>query len=112
MKTDHDAIRFEKETFYTDQYRPNPDLEMRAFEEGLLLSLHQAKRGEYAAVHTPEQIMARRLGRPPLAAPKQAVKVRLDADLLASLRATGRGWQTRVNAFLNEGMKAGKFATP
>jgi uncharacterized protein (DUF4415 family) len=53
-----------------------------------------------------------RLGRPPLAAPKQAVKVRLDADLLASLRASGRGWQTRVNAFLNEGMKAGKFAAP
>ncbi len=67
-----------------------------------------------AAPYTDEQWaqVTPKLGRPPLAAPKQAVKVRLDADLLASLRATGRGWQTRVNAFLNEGMKAGKLTAP
>jgi uncharacterized protein (DUF4415 family) len=28
---------------------------------------------------------------------KVAVKLRLDPDVLAALRATGRGWQTRVN---------------
>jgi uncharacterized protein (DUF4415 family) len=50
-----------------------------------------------------------RAGRPPLATPKQAVKLRLDADLLACLRASGRGWQTRVNTLLKEGMQAGKF---
>jgi uncharacterized protein (DUF4415 family) len=67
-----------------------------------------------ATPYTDEQwsLIKPRLGRPPLAAPKQAVKVRLDADLLTALRATGRGWQTRVNAVLNESMKAGKFATP
>ena len=56
-------------------------------------------RGEFAAVHTPEQIMARR-GRPVgsvKADAKVAVKLRLDPDVLAALRATGRGWQTRVN---------------
>ncbi len=57
------------------------------------------------------QTAAPRIGRPPLAAPKQAVKVRLDADLLAALRASGRGWQTRVNAFLKAEMLAGKFAS-
>lgn len=51
-------------------------------------------------VTTPQQIVARRVGRPPLAIPKQAVKVRLDADLLEHLRATGKGWQTRVNSDL------------
>lgn len=51
-------------------------------------------------VTTPEQISARRVGRPPLAIPKQAVKVRLDADLLDYLRGTGKGWQTRVNSDL------------
>jgi len=43
-----------------------------------------------------------RLGRPPKAAPKEAVKLRLDPDVLAVLRATGPGWQTRVNAILRE----------
>jgi uncharacterized protein (DUF4415 family) len=28
---------------------------------------------------------------------KEAVKLRLDADVLAALRASGDGWQTRVN---------------
>ena len=45
-----------------------------------------------------------RKGRPPLENPKQAVKLRLDADLLAALRAGGKGWQTRVNAMLREAM--------
>lgn len=43
-----------------------------------------------------------RRGRPPLAAPKQAVKLRLDPDVLAVLRASGAGWQTRVNTILRE----------
>ncbi len=43
-----------------------------------------------------------RMGRPPKAAPKEAVKLRLDPDVLAVLRATGAGWQTRVNTILRE----------
>lgn len=39
--------------------------------------------------------------RGPQAAPtKEAVSIRLDADLLARLRAGGRGWQSRVNDIL------------
>jgi uncharacterized protein (DUF4415 family) len=30
------------------------------------------------------------------------VSLRLERDVLAALRATGRGWQTRVNALLRE----------
>ncbi len=41
-------------------------------------------------------------GRPKSAATKVAVKLRLDPDLLAVLRATGDGWQTRVNRILRE----------
>lgn len=33
---------------------------------------------------------------------KEAVKLRLDPDLLVVLRATGPGWQTRVNRILRE----------
>ncbi|WP_424140046.1 BrnA antitoxin family protein [Roseomonas chloroacetimidivorans] len=38
-----------------------------------------------------------RRGRPPSAAPKKLVSVRLDADLLDRLRASGPGWQSRLN---------------
>ena len=41
-------------------------------------------------------------GRPPLAHPKEAVKLRLDHDVLAAYRKTGRGWQTRINADLRK----------
>jgi len=50
-----------------------------------------------------------RRGRPRLADPKQAVKLRLDADRLAHFRATGPGWQTRMNAALR---KAAGLRTP
>ncbi|MFT4197456.1 MAG: BrnA antitoxin family protein [Pseudoxanthomonas sp.] len=49
-------------------------------------------------------------GRPPIANPKQAVKLRLDPDILAALRATGDGWQTRVNDTLRANLQlAGKL---
>lgn len=83
------------------------DAEMKQFAADVLESIRQAKRGEYARVHTPEDIQARiaRRGRPPgsvSAATKQAVKLRLDPDLLIALRASGAGWQTRVNAILRK----------
>ncbi|MET3605898.1 uncharacterized protein (DUF4415 family) [Sphaerotilus sulfidivorans] len=31
---------------------------------------------------------------------KEPVKLRLDADVLAALRASGDGWQTRINDML------------
>jgi uncharacterized protein (DUF4415 family) len=41
--------------------------------------------------------MKRTRGRPPLETPKVATAIRFDADVLVGLRATGKGWQTRVN---------------
>jgi uncharacterized protein (DUF4415 family) len=46
-----------------------------------------------------------RRGRPPLDNPKQAVKLRLDADVIAAYRKTGEGWQTRINADLRKARK-------
>jgi len=40
---------------------------------------------------------AKRFGRPPKDNPKEQVSVRYDADVLAAFRATGDGWQTRMN---------------
>ena len=53
-----------------------------------------------------------RRGRPPLERPKQAVKLRLSADVLDHFKAGGPGWQTRINATLERSVararKAGK----
>ena len=43
-----------------------------------------------------------RPGRPKLANPKRQVTLRLDGDLIDKLRATGPGWQTRVNDMLRK----------
>jgi uncharacterized protein (DUF4415 family) len=43
-----------------------------------------------------------RPGRPKSDKPKQATSIRLDADVLDHYRATGPGWQSRVNQALRE----------
>lgn len=37
---------------------------------------------------------------------KASTTIRFDADVLAALKATGRGWQTRVNEAMREWVKA------
>lgn len=46
--------------------------------------------------------MKRPRGRPKAMETKVFTAIRLDADLLAAFKATGKGWQTRVNAALRE----------
>jgi uncharacterized protein (DUF4415 family) len=43
-----------------------------------------------------------RPGRPRKAAPKEAVSLRLDPDVLKHFRAGGPGWQSRINAALRK----------
>ena len=57
-----------------------------------------------------DKLIRRDPGRPPSAAPKQAVKLRLDADVLAHFRETGPGWQTRINETLRRAAKLKKTA--
>ncbi|HEY2708339.1 MAG TPA: BrnA antitoxin family protein [Caulobacteraceae bacterium] len=45
-------------------------------------------------------------GRPKAASPKQAVNLRLSQRVLAGFRAGGPGWQTRINAALEEWLDA------
>ena len=44
-------------------------------------------------------------GRPKAASPKQALTVRYDADVIDAFKATGKGWQTRMNAALKDWLK-------
>ena len=44
-------------------------------------------------------------GRPKASTTKEPVKIRLDADVLAALRASGEGWQTRINDTLRAALR-------
>lgn len=52
-----------------------------------------------------QEAKARRRG-PQKAPRKQPTTIRFDADVLAGLRATGPGWQTRVNEAMREWLDA------
>lgn len=49
-----------------------------------------------------EAIDRKLAGRPKSDAPKQAISIRLDAEVIARFRATGDGWQSRINEALRK----------
>jgi uncharacterized protein (DUF4415 family) len=53
-----------------------------------------------AAIYQGETLVRPARGRPKSAAAKQLTSLRLDPAVLAAFRASGPGWQTRVNAVL------------
>jgi uncharacterized protein (DUF4415 family) len=83
------------------------DPEMAEFEAALLRSLDQAARGE-GQINTPEQIKARRVGRPVgslKTEPKVSTTIRLSPSVVQAFRSTGNGWQTRIDAALQDWLK-------
>jgi uncharacterized protein (DUF4415 family) len=46
-----------------------------------------------------------RVGRPPAAVTKERITIRLSREVVARFRATGAGWQTRMDAALKEWLK-------
>ncbi len=89
------------------------DTEIAEFEEALLRSLNEAKQGEYARVSSPEDIVARRKGRPVgsvKTSHKAPVTLRINADALATWRASGKGWQTRAANVLESWLKTHSLA--
>lgn len=54
--------------------------------------------------HEVAAAMMRPLGRPPMAigSRKEKINIRLSPDVLGALRATGAGWQTRIDEALRK----------
>lgn len=48
--------------------------------------------------------VARRRGRPPVNGGKEALKLRIDRDVVEAYRAAGPGWQSRMNEALRKGV--------
>jgi uncharacterized protein (DUF4415 family) len=79
---------------------------MLAFANDVAESIRQARRGEFAAVHAPEMIAGYKTRGRPVGTrkdgTKQAVTVRYSPDVLEAFKATGPGWQARMNDALRE----------
>ena len=56
-----------------------------------------------------ESLRKRPPGRPPVEVKRPMLSMRVDIEVLAHLRASGKGWQTRVNALLKEAVKQGRL---
>ena len=85
------------------------DDDMKTFAAEVLESIEQAKRGEFARVHTPTDIAAYKARGRPVGSvkedAKQAVTVRYSPEVLTAFRQTGAGWQTRMNDALKDWLR-------
>lgn len=58
------------------------------------------KAAEADTDNPPADDLMRRRGRPPSANPKRAIKLRIDPDVVERFKASGPGWQSRMNEAL------------
>lgn len=69
-----------------------PDLSTPAWQDKLAA----------ADVKAGGKVVSRGRGRPPVSRPKEHLNIRLSPDVVEAFRATGPGWQTRIDAALRE----------
>ena len=58
----------------------------------------------------PMSLQAKLKGRPKAAVTKERITIRLSPEVVQTFRATGEGWQTRMDAALKEWLKTHKVA--
>jgi len=54
----------------------------------------------------PESLQTRLRGRPKAAVTKERITIRLSQDVVEQFRASGDGWQTRIDAALKDWLKS------
>jgi uncharacterized protein (DUF4415 family) len=60
-----------------------------------------------ATAYWNDAIIKRGRGRPAVAVKRPTLNMRVDAEVLEAFKATGPGWQTRINALLRDAIKHG-----
>ena len=87
-----DLARVDAHVITPEEYDEAPELDDAFFERATY---------EEKGVPMPSPLQR---GRPKSQHPKVAIKLRLDPDVLEGFRATGPGWQPRINAALREAL--------
>lgn len=83
--------------------RPNPEL---IDEENPELTEEWFKRAvPFSALPESLQAKLKAVGRPKAAITKERITIRLSRDVVEQFRASGDGWQTRVDAALKDWLK-------
>lgn len=90
--------------------KPNPEL---IDEDNPEWTAEDFRRAKPAAEILPElfgapiaaEMLQPKRGRPISSNPKAHVNLRLDAEVVEAFRASGHGWQTRLNAALKDWLK-------
>lgn len=77
-----------------------PELEHDVFTQG-----QWTVAGQPVSARVGAAAMRQALGRPRTQAPKLALTVRYDPEVVQAFKATGKGWQTRMNAALKDWLK-------
>ena len=62
---------------------------------------------EAVAAYWQSASIKRGRGRPAVPVKRPTLNMRVDAEVLDALKATGPGWQTRINALLRDAVKRG-----
>ena len=64
----------------------------------------RVKREAAVSAYWQQATIKRGRGRPPVDVKRPTLNMRVNADVLDAFKATGPGWQTRINAVLREAM--------
>jgi uncharacterized protein (DUF4415 family) len=94
-----DLAKADAHVMTAEDYEDNPELTEKDFARAVP---HIGGRRVSEAEFRKAWDKAGRIGRPRSANPKKAVTLRLDPDVVAHFRATGPGWQTRINETLRQ----------
>lgn len=91
-------------------HKPNPELIDEENPEWTAEEFRHAKPAaeilpELFGAQTAAAMLQPKRGRPVSENPKAHVNLRLDADVVDAFRASGAGWQTRLNAALKDWLK-------
>jgi uncharacterized protein (DUF4415 family) len=94
-----DFEKFDAHVIQPEEYEDLPELTDERLESGVWMVNGQVVSRELGEAAFRKE--AKR-GRPKAKAKKTAIKIRYDEDVLEAFRATGKGWQTRMNDVLKD----------
>ena len=93
----------------TIKTRSGREVAMPTSEENAAIKAGIAADPETFELGAAEFTRLRRVGRPRVEIKRPMLSMRTDPEVLEMLRASGPGWQTRVNALLRDAVEPGRL---